>query len=73
MNALVQQGMISQISDYYALISSSKFIMALPGPSRISIANTAIWLYESVVQDDMDEHNAEPFVAGDQQEEEVRE
>ncbi|KAI5418004.1 hypothetical protein KIW84_042586 [Lathyrus oleraceus] len=49
------------------------FIMALPDPARISIANTANWLYESVVQDDMDEHNADPFVAGDQQEEEVQE
>ena len=73
MNALVQQGMISQISDYYALMSSSQFIMALPDPARISIDNTANWLYESAVQDDMDEHNADPFVAGDQQEEDVQE
>lgn len=41
MNALVQQGMISQVSDYYALMSSSQFIMALPDPAHISISNTA--------------------------------
>lgn len=54
-------------------MSSSQFIMALPDPARISIANNANWLYESVVQNDMDEHNAEPFVSGDQQEEDVQE
>lgn len=69
MNSLVQQGMISQISDYYALMSSGQFIMALIDPARIIIANTANWLYENVLQDDMDEHNADPFVVGDQQEE----
>lgn len=47
--------------------------MALPNPARISISNTANWLYESVVQDDMNEHNADPFFAGDPQEEEVQE
>lgn len=73
MNMLVQQGMISKISYYYALISSSQFIMALPDPARISIANTTNWLYESAVQDDMDEHKANPLVAGDQQEEDVQE
>lgn len=44
MNSLVQQGMISQISDYYALMSSGQFIMGLPDPARISIANTDNWL-----------------------------
>lgn len=73
MNALVQQGMISQISDYYALMSSGQFIMALPDPARISIYNTDNWLYDSVVQDEMDEHNADTFVVGDPQEEEVQE
>lgn len=46
-------------------MSSGQFIMALPGPARISISITANWLYESAVQDDMDEHNAEIFVTGD--------
>lgn len=73
MNALVQQGMISQISDYYALMSSRQFIMALPDPARISISDTANWLYESVAHDDMDEHNADTFVAGDQHEEGAQE
>lgn len=54
-------------------MSSGQFIMALPGPAKISIANTTNLLYDSVVQDDMDEHNADPFVTGDQQEEEVQE
>lgn len=43
--------------------------MALLDLARISIIDTANWLYESVIHDDMDEHNADPFVAGDQQEE----
>ena len=73
MNALVQQGMISQISDYYALMSSNQFIMALPDPARICIIKTTNWLYESVVHDDMDEHNAETFVVGDQHEEDAHE
>lgn len=73
MNTLVQQGMISQISDYYALMSSGQFIMALPDPARISISNTADWLYESVVQDDIDEHNADTFAVGGPPEEEVQE
>jgi hypothetical protein len=47
--------------------------MALPDPSRISISNTANWLYESVVQDDMDEHNVDTFAVGNPQEEEVQE
>lgn len=54
-------------------MSSSQFIMALPDPARISIANTTNWLYESVNQDDMDEHNADTFVVGDPPEEEVQE
>ena len=54
-------------------MSSGQFIMALPDPARISISNTANWLYESVVQDDMDEHNADTFATGDPQEEEVQE
>lgn len=41
MNVLAQQGMISQISYYYALMSSGQFIMATPNPTRISIANNA--------------------------------
>lgn len=73
MNALVQQGMISQIYNYYALISSSQFIMALPNPARISISGIANWLYESVFHDDMDEHNADTFGAGDQHEEDAQE
>lgn len=73
MNAPVQQGMISQISNYYALMSSNQFIMALPDPARISISETANWLYESVVHDDMDDHNAETFVTGDQHEEDAKE
>lgn len=54
-------------------MSFGPFIMALIDPAQISISNTANWLYESVAQDDMDEHNANPFVAGDPQEEEVQE
>lgn len=73
MNALVQQGMISQVSDYYALMSSGQFIMALPDTARISISNTANWLYDSVVQDDMNGHNADTFAAGDSQEAKVQE
>lgn len=72
-NALVQQGIISQISYYYALMSSNQFIMALPDPARISISKTANWLYESVVHDYMDEHNADTLVAGDQHEEDAQE
>lgn len=72
-NALVQQGMISQISDYYAVMSSNQFIMALPDPTMVCITETANWLYESAVHDDMDEHNAETFAVGDQHEEDAQE
>lgn len=47
--------------------------MALPDPARIGISEIANWLYESAVHDDMDEHNAEPFVAGDQHEKDAQE
>lgn len=43
--------------------------MALPDPARISISDTANWLYESVVHDDMDEYNADTLIASDQHEE----
>lgn len=50
-----------------------QFIMALPDPARIIISNTANWLYESDVHDDMDEHNTDTFGAGDQHEEDAQE
>lgn len=73
MNALVQQGMISQISYYYVVMSSNQLTMALLDTARICITETANWLYKSVVHDDMDERNAETFIAGDQHEEDAQE
>lgn len=54
-------------------MSSSQFIMALPDPTRISIFDAANWLYESVVHEDIDEPNLDPFIAGDQHGEDVQE
>lgn len=47
MVALIQQGMISVAPTYYSVLIHKRFIIALPDPDRVSITDSANWLYVS--------------------------
>lgn len=51
MAALIQQCMIFVVHDYYFVLIHKRFIIALPNPDKLSIADCANWLYMSADPD----------------------
>lgn len=64
--ALIQQGMIYVAPNYYYVLIHKRFIIALPGPDRVSITNYANWLFVSADLDTKEGYDAENFVACEQ-------
>lgn len=65
MAALIQQGMISISHDYYSILIYKRFIIALPNPNRVSIADCAHWLSVSDDSDTEEDYDAGNMVAGE--------
>lgn len=66
-------GVDTQRDLFFLFAMENRVVVTLPDPTRISISDTTNWLYESDVHDDMDEKNADTFVAGDLHEEDSQE
>lgn len=58
--------MISITHDYYSIMIHKRFIISLPNPNRVSVADCANWLYVSADPDAEEGYDAENMVAGEQ-------
>lgn len=57
--------MISVAHVYYSILIHKHFIIALPNPDRVSIADYANWLYVSVDPDTEEGYEDENLAAGE--------